>query len=219
MTNIVLCPNLSNMASVKKEQVSKVSAEEKILSAARKLFTERGLHAVKTRDIASEAGINLALLNYYFRSKEMLYARVMSENLTGFKRSVSDLFGNENMDLFEKIEHLSELYFLEFGSNPELLLFIFNTMHQNPELFLDGDGMQQSRMVLFKQIEDLMKKKKIKKMHPAHVMMNLMSMTMFPYLMFPFIKQRAKLDDAQMRALLKDRVTLIPEWMKLILKP
>lgn len=204
---------------VKKENKETVSTEEKILNAARKLFTERGLHAVKTRDIANEAGINLALLNYYFRSKDLLYARVMQENLKPFKQGVKDLFGNEEMDLFEKIANLSAMYFEQFSDNPEQLLFIFNAIHQNPKDFVDGDGLQSSRMVLFKQIEELMKKKKIKKMHPAHVMMNLMSMTMFPYLMFPVIQQRAKLSDQQMKAILKERVTLIPEWMKLILKP
>ena len=50
---------------------------KKIKQAARKLFTEKGFDAVKTRDIAAEAGINLALLNYYFRSKEKLFEIVM----------------------------------------------------------------------------------------------------------------------------------------------
>ena len=49
------------------------STESKLREAARKLFTRDGYAAVKTRDIAKEAGLNLALLNYYFRSKEKLY--------------------------------------------------------------------------------------------------------------------------------------------------
>jgi hypothetical protein len=123
------------------------------------------------------------------------------------------------MDLFDKMRQLSELYYNEFSRNPELLLFVFNTMHKEPKLFIEGDSMQSSREVLFQQIERMMKQGKIKKMHPAHVMMNLMSMTMFPYLMFPVIKQRAKVTEEQMYKLLKERVALVPEWMKQMLKP
>ena len=54
-----------------------ISTEEKILISASKVFTEKGFSGTRTRDIAEEAGINLALLNYYFRSKEKLFEQVM----------------------------------------------------------------------------------------------------------------------------------------------
>ena len=49
-----------------------LTTEQKIAAAARKIFTQKGYAATKTRDIAEEAGINLALVNYYFGSKENL---------------------------------------------------------------------------------------------------------------------------------------------------
>src|SRR5215203_1539650 len=58
-----------------------LSTEEKIKDAARKVFTQKGYSATRTRDIAEEAGINLALLNYYFRSKEKLFEQVMMERM------------------------------------------------------------------------------------------------------------------------------------------
>ena len=60
------------------------STEEKIKAAARKVFTRKGFAATRTRDISEEAGINLALLNYYFRSKEKLFDLVMMENMQHF---------------------------------------------------------------------------------------------------------------------------------------
>ena len=50
-----------------------ISTEEKIKEAARKIFHKKGYAGTRTRDIAEEAGINLALLNYYYRSKEKLF--------------------------------------------------------------------------------------------------------------------------------------------------
>ena len=57
------------------------------MQAARKLFTQKGFAAIRTRDIAKEAGINLALLNYYFRSKEKLFDIVMMDNFQAHKVS------------------------------------------------------------------------------------------------------------------------------------
>jgi AcrR family transcriptional regulator len=50
------------------------TTEEQIKEAARRVFTRKGYAATRTRDIAEESGHNLALLNYYFRSKEKLFA-------------------------------------------------------------------------------------------------------------------------------------------------
>ena len=62
-----------------KEKNKELTTEEKIIDAARKLFTQNGFSATRTRDIAEEAGINLALLNYYFRSKQNLFQIIIEE--------------------------------------------------------------------------------------------------------------------------------------------
>lgn len=203
----------------KKTVQEELSTEEKILASARKLFTEHGFHAVKTRDIASDAGINLALLNYYFRGKEQLFNRVMEENLSSFKLGLAQLFSDQQMDLYEKFQNIAELYHHEFIANPDLPLFIFNHMSSNKEMFQEGDHIHSSRIALFDQLSKLMKQGKIKKMHHAHVMMNLMSMIMFPYLMSKTIMRRANISEKDMQKILKERTTLIPIWMKEILKP
>src|SRR3546814_7833693 len=68
------------MVAARKREIN-ISTEEKIKEAARKVFTRKGYAAARTRDIAEEAGINLALLNYYFRSKEKLFHQVMIERM------------------------------------------------------------------------------------------------------------------------------------------
>ena len=65
------------MKSEKQMNEQEQSTEEKILEAASEVFTKKGFAGTRTRDIAEKAGINLALLNYYFRSKEKLFEQVM----------------------------------------------------------------------------------------------------------------------------------------------
>ena len=72
------------MAKTKEAKKIDTSTEEKIKEAARVVFHKKGYAATRTRDIAEEADINLALLNYYFRSKEKLFDIIMVETLSGF---------------------------------------------------------------------------------------------------------------------------------------
>ena len=80
------------------------STEERIKQAARKVFHQKGYAATRTRDIAEEANINHAMLNYYFRSKEKLFEIVMMETMTQFFKGVGSILNDENTSLEEKIE-------------------------------------------------------------------------------------------------------------------
>ncbi|MEZ5046704.1 MAG: TetR/AcrR family transcriptional regulator [Chitinophagaceae bacterium] len=201
--------------AVKNKKIEKnANAEEKILHAARKLFTEKGFHAVTSREIAQEAGINVALLNYYFRSKEQLFKQIMLENTKGFREGIAHLFMDTEMDIFEKFQHVTNLYFQEFSKNPSLPLFVMNQIAKDPSSFLDKENMQSSRNILFDQLNKLIKDKKLKPVHHAHIMLNLMSLIMFPFIVGPAIKTRVGLNDKQYNQLLEDRIKLIPMWME-----
>src|SRR5687768_3368256 len=86
-----------------KKKTLDLSTEEKIKAAALKLFTKKGFAATRTRDISEEAGINLALLNYYYRSKERLFELVMTEILQNFFRGLTQIFNDESTSLDEKV--------------------------------------------------------------------------------------------------------------------
>src|SRR6185503_2844719 len=86
------------------------TTEARIKAAAKTIFTQKGYAAARTRDIAEEAGINLALLNYYFRSKEKLFDLIMLESMQGFIHSIAGVFNNETTSLEEKIQTLANNY-------------------------------------------------------------------------------------------------------------
>src|ERR1700760_2137664 len=97
-------------ATKKAKPEKETSAEEKIKEAARKLFTQKGFAATRTRDIADEAGINLALLNYYFRSKQKLFDIIMMENFRQFLEGMSVNFLDEKLTLEQRIEKIVNAY-------------------------------------------------------------------------------------------------------------
>ena len=112
------------------------STEERIKTAARKVFHQRGYAATRTRDIAEEAGVNHAMVNYYFRSKEKLFQMVMVETMTLFFQGVSAILNDESISLEEKIERVVANYIDLLLEEPELPTFMFNEIRTNPEPFI-----------------------------------------------------------------------------------
>ena len=83
-----------------------MNSEERIKAAARKVFHQKGYAGTRTRDIAEEAGINHAMVNYYFRSKEKLFQIVMIETMTYFFQGISAILNEETTSLEQKIEQV-----------------------------------------------------------------------------------------------------------------
>src|SRR6478735_3139559 len=107
---VYFCIQLKVMAAKKDRQLPDINTEEKIKVAARLLFHKKGFAGTRTRDIAEQAGINLALLNYYFRSKKKLFELIMLETLSGFLQNMGIVFNDESSTLEEKVQRTAEKY-------------------------------------------------------------------------------------------------------------
>ena len=84
-----------------------LSAEVKILEAARHIFVEKGFNGCSSREIAKEAGMNVALVNYYFKSKENLFQLVVSSIMKEFAHSIFEVFKSD-LSLEQKTRILIE---------------------------------------------------------------------------------------------------------------
>jgi AcrR family transcriptional regulator len=191
------------------------TTEGKIKEAAHKLFTQKGFAATKTRDIAAEAGINLALLNYYFRSKEKLFEIIMLENMEQFIRGVALIMLDEHTSVQEKIEKLISMYIDMLLKEPDLPLFIINTLRNNPsKLLMKMDAeIGPARDFFEKQIKRETKSAGITPMNPFHVIANLIGLTIFPFVARPLLMRRANVDEREFYALMQERKKLIPKWL------
>src|SRR3954447_3091787 len=98
------------MPAKKAQRSPDINTESKIKAAARVVFHQKGFAATRTRDIAQEAGINLALLNYYFRSKQKLFDLIMAETVSAFMQNMVLVLNDEKTTLAHKIQELSNRY-------------------------------------------------------------------------------------------------------------
>jgi AcrR family transcriptional regulator len=201
----------------KKGQLSEDhSTEDKIKQAARKVFTQKGYAATRTRDIAEEAGMNLALLNYYFRSKEKLFDIVMMETMQQFIMAMKGVFNNEKTSLHEKVIQMADNYIELFRAEPNIPLFVLSEMRSHPDKFVSNMGVKKllHDSHFFKQVMQATKGK----MHPLHFMMNMIGMTVFPFVAAPLLRNVGNLKQQDFDALMQERKKMIPVWMDAMFK-
>jgi AcrR family transcriptional regulator len=196
-------------------QFSDLSTEEKIKNSARAVFHKKGFAAARTRDIAQEAGINLALLNYYFRSKEKLFNIVMLEAFQSFFSSISIVFNDADSTLDEKIKKFAADYIDLLFQEPEIPLFIMSEIRNNPEELLQKIDLKSVVFgsVFFEQYKEAIRMGKIKDHHFLHFMMNFMGLIAFPFIAKPLLKEINGLNEVQYNEIVAERKALIPVWM------
>jgi TetR/AcrR family transcriptional regulator len=208
---VLLTVWLNCMAKIKIEK----SAEEKILAAAKKVFIIKGMAGARMQDIADEAGINKALLHYYFRSKEKLFEVIFLEAAEKLFPKINSIFESD-MPLFEKIERFCDEYITVMAENAYLPLFVLNEISRDPENFLGKiwDKRRFPRPQNFlEQIETEVKKGTIRKVSPLHLLINLISMSIFPFVAKPMIQFAMGLDELQFKNVMMQRKKEIPKFI------
>jgi AcrR family transcriptional regulator len=191
------------------------STEEKIMRAARAVFHRKGFAAARTRDIAEEAGINLALLNYYFRSKEKLFDLIMMEALSGFISIIGGIVNDRETSIAEKAELLAKKYTEVLLGNPNLPFFILSEIRQNPEKFISNTKLDQAiRDSYFNQ---QLRERLQSESKSFHIFISLIGMIVFPFIASPLFRQMGNIPEEHYRQLMRQRAELVPVWFEAML--
>lgn len=208
------------MAKSKEIRKLDTTTEEKIKAAARSVFHKKGFAATRTRDIAEEAGINLALLNYYFRSKEKLFEMIMFETIFGFMQHMAMVLNDERSTLEKKVELISANYIDLITKEPDLPIFMLSEIRNRPDNLLAKLPIKQLIMnsAFFKQHQQAVAAGKISEPSPLHFLMNLLGLVVFPFIGKPLLQGIGGLNDTQFNKLMQDRKKRIPMWIKAMMK-
>ena len=83
---------------------------EHIMNTAVSLFAKNGFEGTSVRDIASAADVNLAMINYYFGSKEKLFENLVDYNVSYTRNMLDEVIGNTSLSSMQKIERVIEIY-------------------------------------------------------------------------------------------------------------
>ncbi len=190
------------------------STEFVILSAAKKVFSIKGKDGATMQEIANEAGINKALLHYYFRTKDLLFEQVFFEEVKKFSPILKNAIAQE-VDLYQKINNICEAYILMAIENPFVPVFVIGELNKQPDLFIqkmfDGDLPDFPKLAM--QIKKEVDAGKIKPIMPQQLIMNMMSMCVFPFLMKPMFIVGMQIDKDVFTNLMLQRIKDVPKFI------
>jgi TetR/AcrR family transcriptional regulator len=188
------------------------STEEKILAAARKVFLNKGMDGARMQDIADEAGINKALLHYYFRSKDKLFEQIFLEVASSMLPRIFSIFQSDDT-LFTKIEKFCDAYITQEMKTPYVPIFILNEVNRQPQAFLKKvlGNTRPPVEKLLQQIDQEIKAGIIKPINPLQLLLNTLSLCIFPFLASPMVQLITGMDTKMFKALMEERKKLVPQ--------
>lgn len=198
----------------KKKVNTDFNTEEKIKEAAKKVFSTKGYAATRTRDIAEEAGINLALVNYYFRSKEKLFEVVMQEKVYQLFGTIVPILVNPVLPFELKIKTVAESYIDMLIQNPDLPLLVLNELRNNAE----GFGAKLHLGPLLKESTLIQQiKERNAEVDPFQFILSMLGMMVFPFIARPLFTSISGINKDEFIKMMEDRKKFIPIWMDSIL--
>lgn len=158
--------------------------EKIILEIAEKEFLQKGYDGARIVEIADRAGVNQAMLYYYYKTKEQLFDRVFTEKMKQLQESVAVVFEIEEMTVVEKIVEVIVRHFDFLCENPDLPRFVINELSVRPEYAekMKREGMPILRNVVERLQHDLdeaAREGEVREMDAATLLLDVLSVNFF----------------------------------------
>ena len=202
--------------------------EQRILDAARTVFLRRGTAGARMQEIAREAGVNQALLHYYFRSKEGLSSAVFRQIASRLFPALAQTFGAD-ISLDAKIDRLVAVYLDNLSRNPFLPGYLLSELHHHPErvaeLLASTIGAEPAGVMspllrkLGQQIDAEVAAGTMRPIAPEQFAINLISLCIFPFAARPMLRVVFGMDDDAFARFIEQRRTELPAFFRNALRP
>jgi AcrR family transcriptional regulator len=202
--------------------------ETRILNAARAVFIRKGTAGARMQEIAEEAGVNQALVHYYFRSKDQLAQAVFRDVAIRIVPSIVGAFASQ-ADIATKVENFVHAYIDAVRYHPFIPGYILAELHFNPErmtaLAADIAGANPATVVqeflprLREQLEQQAKIGAMRSITPEQFLVNLVALCVFPFAARPVLRIVLGQDDTAFNRFLDERRSELPDFILNALRP
>jgi len=172
------------------KKTEKITTEEKIFEAAREIFHHKGYDGARMYEIAEKANINKSMLHYYYRSKDKLFEKVYQLSLMRVMPQLVSLL-NKDLPLEKKLHLFVKEYLTIIKNNPDIPSFIIRELNTDPSRIQVFFQEQIAKKVqpFIKQLREAAARGEIKRdLAPEQVIINTMSLVLFPFIGKPFFK-------------------------------
>jgi TetR/AcrR family transcriptional regulator len=181
--------------------------EQLILNAARDIFIQKGYDGARMQEIADKAGINKALLHYYYRGKEQLFHTVLTGTLELIIPAVNKLIASDN-DLHETVVQFVSLYVDFLAKYPYLPAFLIHELNRNAGMmpaFLQQLKSRPAPQAFITSVGKEVAAGNIKPIKPLHLLINILSLCIFPAVARPMMQAMLGIDDEGYQQFMQER--------------
>lgn len=188
--------------------------ELKIFDAAREVFHQKGFEGARMQEIADRAEINKSMLHYYYRSKDKLFEKVYQLSMLRVFPQIVALL-NKDMPLEQKLRNFVDKYIEVIHANPDIPLFILHELNKNPARLQKFMLEQVGRKVrpFLKQLSDAAEEGRTADLPPNQLLINMISMMVFPFIGHPVIKVILEMDEDDFNRFMDERHRLLPDYI------
>jgi len=206
--------NFVKLKRLYKMQEEKRDTELTIKEAAKKVFLLNGLKGARMQTIADEAGINRAMLHYYFRTKERLFEVIFSDAMNEMNDRMGAI-AEADLTIFKKIEHFIHGYSEKASENPEFDLFVMNEFRQNPKFFeqlMRTSSTGRSIRSFITELEKASNRKEIVG-DPHQIFLSMMGLCIFPYAAMTMIRTMIGKSESAYQKILNERKAFLIQFL------
>ena len=184
------------------------NTETTILNAAETIFQQKGMEGARMQEIADEAGINKALLHYYYRSKQLLFEAVFKNAFLLLAPQLNKVL-NDDSSLFDKIKNFTNNYISFVIKHPYLPNFIIQELNRNPDFITKLTSEQHFPTIdkFKKQVQENIEAGIIKPIKTEQLLINIVALNIFPFIAAPLLKGFLSINNEDYKQLVEDRKT------------
>ncbi|NOU16891.1 MAG: TetR/AcrR family transcriptional regulator [Bacteroidales bacterium] len=195
------------------------STRDKLIETAKELFLVKGVDRVGVREIATKAGINLSLMNYYFRSKEKLLETIF-EMLIEDKAIILRQILDSDKPIEVKIRDYVYKYIDLLIEDPLLVSFVLSIIHRN------NDKITKMRVIMnlynsehfVAQLKREAEMGRIKSIDSEQFYISMLALIIFPFSIKPLIADRNNFSDKETLKFLLNRKKAVYEMLIVTIK-
>jgi len=199
-----------------------LETRERILDAAHTIFVRKGTAASRTQEIAAEAGVNKALVHYYFGTKAALADAIFERALGAIMPRIFGILADPTRSIEEKVPAIANEQIDFHSARPYLAGYLLSELHAEPDRIarlMVRRGGPVPLDVLRKQLRDAAKAGKFREISAEQFIANMMGLLIFPFAIRPALRELLSLDDTRWRAFIDERRRLVPDFFLAGLRP
>lgn len=176
------------------EELNQTDTEQRILKAAEAEFMQKGFDGARTTAISQRAGVTHAMLHYYFRTKKLLFERIIADKLQDVGKVILTSVISGEMPLLERVKRAVEQHFDFIVANPDLPRFIMQEIYSYPE----RHNLMQTQILKFAEevLDDMQKHidasaeaQETVWIDARTLLLDIISLNIFPFVCYPLAKQ------------------------------